>query len=625
MLKPAQPSFVAFGGILGDPLILEFVKRERFVPKTSVEYTVRIPEPANHLVHIDLGVAKAEEGGVILRMPVWTPGSYLVREFSRHVMNVTARRVGGDPVEVEKIRKNAWLVKTKPGKRVEISYTVYANELTVRTSHVDADHAFLHPAATFLYVEGREAEAMTVRIEAPEGWESATSLPLVGEDTFKAANLDELMDSPFEIGTHQVLSFTAAGVPHRIALHGTGNFDLEELLGDTATICNAAAEMFPGDHPCRSYTFIYHVLEGAGGGLEHLDSSVCGFSVRAFKPERSYVRALSLISHEYFHLWNIKRIRPRELGPFDYDRENPTRLLWVSEGFTSYYQYRILRAAGLMPVPDYLDETAGMIRAYLEIPGRAVDPVAEASFDAWIKLYRPNENTRNSTISYYLKGALIGMLLDLAIRDATEGEKSLDDVMVKLWKLFGQRPAEGFTEEELRSILAETAGRDLGAEIDSWVHTTDELPFAGYFAKLGLEIVPRDPGDPGAWLGITTKEQNGRTLVREVLTGTPAAAAGLSAGDELIALDDWRIGNLLELLGERAPDDVAALVISRRGRLRRLTVTLGEAPVTDVVLRPVDGAGEREARLFEGWAGAPLQVADEHPRPAPKDLRPRPI
>lgn len=595
------------------------------MPKTSVEYTVRIPEPANHLVHVEMSVAKAEEGGVVLRMPVWTPGSYLVREFSRHVHSVTARRVDGDPVEVEKIRKNTWLVKTKPGKRVEISYTVYANELTVRTSHVDADHAFLHPSATFLYVKGREAEAMTVRIEAPEGWECATSLPLVGEDTFKAESVDELMDSPFEIGTHQVMSFTAAGVPHRIALYGGGNYDLEELLGDTATICTTAAKMFPGDHPCRSYTFIYHILEGAGGGLEHLDSSVCAFPPRSFKPERSYVRALSLISHEYFHLWNIKRIRPAELGPFDYDRENPTRLLWVSEGFTSYYQYRLLVAADLMPVPDYLDETAGMIRAFLETPGRGVDPVAESSYDAWIKLYRPDENSRNSTISYYLKGALVGMLLDIAIRDATEGEKSLDDVMVELWRLYRQRPDEGFTEEELRSILAETAGRDLGAEIDSWVHTTDELPFAEHFAKLGLTIVPRNPGDPKAWLGITTKDDNGKTLVREVLTGTPAAVAGLNAGDELIALNDWRVGNLTDLLGEQAPGDEVVLVISRRGQLRRLPVTLGEAPVTDMVLRPIEGAGEREAKLFEGWAGAAFEVASEKPRAAPKDVRPRPM
>ncbi len=595
------------------------------MPKTTVAYTVRIPEPENHLLHVEMSVAKAEEGGVILRMPVWTPGSYLVREFSRNVMNVTARRVNGDPVPVTKIEKNAWRVLTKPGKRVEISYTVYANELTVRTSHIDADHAFLHPSSTFLYVMGRELEAATVRIEAPEGWEAATPLPLVGEDTFRAENLDQLMDSPFEIGTHQVLSFTAAEVPHRIALYGEGNFDREELLGDTHTICQTVAEMFPGDHPCHTYTFIFHILEGAGGGLEHLDCSVCGFAPHAFKPERKYTRQLSLIAHEYFHLWNIKRIRPRELGPFDYDRENHTRLLWVSEGFTTYYQDRILRAADLSPVPDYLDDLAGMIRAYLETPGRGVDPVAESSFDAWIKLYRPNENSRNTTVSYYLKGALVALLLDLTIRDATDGEKSLDDVMAELWMLYRTRPEEGFTEEELLTILEDTAGQDLGAEIEAWVHGTDELPFDEHFAKLGLRLTAREEGDPAAWLGITTKLEGGKTVVREVLTDTPAHAAGLNAGDELIAMDDWRLGTLTDRLKERAPGDEATMLVSRRGRLRRLTVTLGTAPVSDVVLSPIEGAGEREQKLFLGWAGEPLEVTAEKPRPAPKDMRPRPV
>jgi predicted metalloprotease with PDZ domain len=278
-----------------------------------------------------------------------------------------------------------------------------------------------------------------------------------------------------------------------------------------------------------------------------------------------------------------------------------------------------------MPVPDYLDDTAIQIRRFLEIPGRGVDPVAESSFDAWIKLYRPHENTRNSTVSYYLKGALVGLLLDLAIRDATGGAKSLNDVMVELWQLHRHRPDEGFTEEELRSILAETAGRDLSAEIDAWVHGTGELPFADHFERIGLELVPREAGAPKAWLGITTREQNGKTLVREVLTGTPAAAAGLAAEDELIALDGWRLGNLPELLLEHAPGGEVVLTVCRRGRLRDLAVTLGETPVTDLVLRPIAGAGEREQTLFQGWAGGALATAAEPPRPAPKETLSRPI
>jgi len=596
--------------------------------KTTVRYRITIPRPSDHFVHVTMEIDDAPEDGVVVAMPVWTPGSYLVREFSRHVSRIAARRVSGDEVPVAKIEKNRWRVLAKPGKRVDVSYRVYANELTVRTSHVDADHAFLHPAATYLFVEGREAEPVTVTVEPPSDWRVATQLPLTGENTFTADDLDALLDAPFEIGTHQVLSFEVGDVPHRIALFGEGNFDRDELLGDTATICRAATEMFSGDHPSASYTFIYHVAEGAGGGLEHLDSSVCGFAPFSFKPERTYRRQLTLISHEYFHLWNVKRIRPRELGPFDYQRENYTRLLWVAEGFTSYYQDRILLAADLLPVPEFLDNLSRSIRASLETPGRLEDPVAESSFDAWIKLYRPHEGIRNATVSYYLKGALIALLLDLTIRDASDGERSLDDVMRDLWRQYRARPDEGYTEEELLGSLEDAAGRSLADEIAAWVHGIGELPFEAAFAKFGLELVSGDgDGDeePKAFLGITTKEGGGKVSVREVLAGTPALAAGLSANDELIAIDGWRLGDLKERLGDCEPGQEIALSIVRRGRLRKIRVTAGEAPFVDRVLRPMEAADERAERLFTGWTGAALEVAAEKPVAPPKEPRPRPV
>ncbi|MEN8149126.1 MAG: PDZ domain-containing protein [Planctomycetota bacterium] len=593
--------------------------------KACVRYRISIPRPSDHFVHVTMEIDDAPEG-LVVAMPVWTPGSYLVREFSRHVSGVTAARVSGDPVGVEKIEKNRWLIDAKPGKRVDVSYRVYANELTVRTSHVDADHAFLHPAGTYLFVEGREAERVTVAVEAPEGWRTATQLPLTGEATYTAENLDALLDAPLEIGTHQVLTFEVGDVPHRIALYGEGNFDRDELLGDTATICHAATEMFAGDHPSASYTFIYHVLEGAGGGLEHLDSSVCGFAPFSFRPERKYRGALSLISHEYFHLWNVKRIRPRELGPFDYQNENYTRLLWVAEGFTSYYQDRILLAADLLPVPEFLDNLARMIRVSLETPGRLVDPVAESSFDSWIKLYRPHEGIRNATISYYLKGALVALLLDLTIREATEGERSLDDVMRALWAQYRARPGEGYTEEELLGFLEEAAGRSLADEIAAWVHTTEELPFEAAFAAFGLELVPEKADEePKAYLGVTTKKDGGKVKVREVLAGTPAEAAGLAADDELVAIDGWRLGDLKERLAERAPGDEVALTIARRSRLRKIVVTAGEAPDVDRVLRPIEDADDRARNRFLGWTGADLATAAEKPAPPPKSPRPRPI
>ncbi|MCU0727579.1 MAG: PDZ domain-containing protein, partial [Planctomycetes bacterium] len=384
-----------------------------------------------------------------------------------------------------------------------------------------------------------------------------------------------------------------------------------------------AAEVFGGEVPCRSYTFLFHVLEGAGGGLEHRDSCVCGFPPFAFRPKRSYQRQLSLISHEYFHTWNVKRIRPAELGPFDYGAENYTRLLWVSEGFTSYYDGLILRRAGLTSVPVFLDGLARMIRTLGETPGHAVDSVEQSSFDAWIKLYRPHENLRNMTVSYYLKGALVALLIDLTIRDATDGAKSLDDVLRALWAGYRARPERGFTESELMEALAGAAGRSLEPEIGAWVKGTGPLPFEETLARVGLALVPSDGSGPSRpWLGIVPGEGG---KVKEVLDGSPARAAGLNAGDELIALDGFRLGDLSERLAEKQAADRVVFTVCRRGRLREIPVVLGGDPGFDRALRPREGAGEREERLFTGWLGEPLSAAKESAGPPPKEPAPRPI
>ncbi len=589
--------------------------------KARVRYVVRIPEPSDHTVHVQMSVDEAPEGGTLLAMPVWTPGSYLVREYARHVSHLTAKRAGGEAVPVTKVDKNTWRVDAKPGKRVDVSYRVYANELSVRTSHVDADHAYLQPAATFLFVRGREKEPCEVTVVPPEGWSVTCPLPFTGENAFRADDLDLLVDSPVEVGPHRLFTFEVCGVPHRIALHGEGNADFEEFVADAHTVCRTAAALFGDDHPCRSYTFLWHVLDGAGGGLEHLDSCVCGFPPFSFRPRRAWLRALGLVAHEYFHLWNVKRIRPRELGPFDYDRENYTRLLWMAEGFTTYYGERLLRDAGLAPVPVFLDEMARMIRTFAETPGREVDTVEGASFDTWIKFYRPHENLRNVTVSYYLKGGLVALLLDLTIRDATDGKRSLDDAMRALWAQYRARPEQGFTEEELLAVLDEAAGRSLAPEIGAWVKGTGPLPIEETLAKFGLRLAGRDAdGEAKPWLGIVPGDGG---KVKEVLAGSPALAGGLDAGDELLALDGWRLGDLAERLAERKPGDEVLFTVSRRGRLREVKVVLGEPLGSDRSLRPREDAGDREKRLFASWLGEPLSTAAVAPPAPPKEAQPR--
>lgn len=587
--------------------------------RPPVRYRIEFPSLAAHRVRVTMEIDDAPEGGVFLAMPVWTPGSYLVREFARHVVSISAARATGDPVPVTKVEKNAWRVDTKPGKRVDVTYELYANELSVRTNHVDADHAFLQPAATFLFVRGREAERASVSIGIPEGWRVFAPLPLVGEDTWLAEDLDALMDAPFEIGPHPVLSFAVGEVPHRIAVFGEGNLDAARLTGDVHAICLVAKEVFPGPHPSSAYTFVFHVAPGARGGLEHADCSVCGFEPFAFEPERSYLRRLSLVAHEYFHLWNGKRIRPRELGPFDYEREVTTRHLWVVEGVTSYYQDLILARAGVASAATVLDEFARKWRALAEFPGRFVDSAAAASFDAWVKLYRPHEATRNLTVSYYLKGALIGLCLDLAIRAETDGERGLDDAMSSLWALAAGRPEEGYSHEELLDALSDAAGRSLEPEVSAFAEGTDELPLGELLGTHGLELVPEEGG--GAWLGVNAKEEAGRLLIAEVLSGSPAEAAGISAGDELVALAGWRTGKLRDVLATLDPGEEVPALVARRGRVRELALRPGEAPPRGYRIRPREDADEPAARRFTAWLGVPFAAAVEDPAPVSSEER----
>ncbi len=580
----------------------------------SVDYRIDLEERNAHLAGVEARFATGG-GDVDLKLPVWTPGSYLVREFERHLQDLTCVSEAGKPLPVRKIDKATWRVDARGAKEVIARYRVYANDLTVRSAHVDDTHAFLNGACTFLYTDALAGGEARVTVAPPAGWRVTVGLPEAKKNVFVARDYDELVDSPFEIGTHELVEFTAQGKPHRLAIWGQASVDRAALTADIVKIIDTAAALFGDGVPYDDYTFILMLAPNQYGGLEHKKSCALLSSPFTFHPRKKYEELLELIAHEFFHLWNVKRIHPTALGPFDYQREAYTRSLWVMEGVTSYYDRYLLVRAGLQKPEKYLEKLAEELVKIAAIPGRKRQSLEESSFDAWIKLYRPDENSVNSTISYYLKGGVVTLLLDLEIRARTGGKRSMDDVMRLLWTRFGKR-GEGFADDKVQAIVEEAAGIELDAFFARHVRGHDEVDAERLLRTVGVSLSPDDEEEEGArtpWLGITTREDGDALIVASALDGGPAVQAGLYANDQLVALDGFRVdaASLKDRLAAKRVGDAAPFTIFRRDVLRQVVVTLGERPVEKLKIAPIADAGDGEKAAYAAWMGEPWKSDEE--------------
>lgn len=567
-----------------------------------IRYRIDLTQPG-HEVHVTATFPKAvvRDGCVRAYMPRWAPGSYLIREFARMVDWIRAEQ-GGEELAVVKETTDGWRIDgCREGVPLTVTYGLYAHELTVRTNYLGEDRALLCGAATYIVPEGAESAPMSVEVEVPAAWPPAECpLPREGR-AFIARDFDELVDSPIAAGPCQIATFEACGVPHRVAVFGHGDTDASALADDAKAIAEAAAAMFGGTIPCREYLLI--IQQGLGGGLEHADSSVCGFPVMAFASDAEARRCLSLVAHEYFHLWNIKRIRPRGLGPFDYRREVHVPHLWVAEGLTSYYEKMLCLRAGLMTPARFLSTWAAHVHEAEAHPGQRFQSLCASSHDAWTKYYRQHENSPNTQVSYYGKGALAGVVLDLEIRARTGGERSLDDAFRALWK-HQSETGEPYDEARLRDALADAAGSRLDDVVEEVAHRPEPLDVDARLASVGLEL-RRRPGARGGFLGVNLRRSDGRVIVDRVLREGPAHAARIAPGEEIVALDGWRVdeGDLRARLDAREPGEQVALTTSLAGRLRDVRVTLGAKPSQDyrIVKRPSCTAKGRAA--LESWLG----------------------
>lgn len=594
----------------------------------AIHYTIGISQPQRHLADITMTVHRLSGPALRLKMAAWTPGSYLIREYARHVRDLRAEGPDG-PLPWRKIDKLTWEIETGGATTVSVQYQVYGYELTVRTNHIDTTHAHLTPAATLLYVPGREREPAHVSVDAPEGWQIATGLDRVagGEyPTFEAQHLDQLIDSPFEIGLHQRHEWQIDGKPHALVIWGHGNEEPARLVADAKRIVETQRD-FWGGLPYEHYTF-FLMLGGpeAGGGLEHRNSTSLLLPRHIFKPRKNYERYLSLTSHEFFHVWNVKRLRAEPLGPFDYSNENYTRLLWVMEGFTEYYTDLMLARAGLISAERYCERLAEDIVTLQTTPGRQLHSLSAASFDTWIKFYRPDETTPNTTISYYLKGAMAGLILDMLIRQRTGGERSLDDLMRHLYQSYPDS-GPGIPEGDgmLRALEAVAPGdwdwRDFFAR---YVDGVEELPFEAALATVGLSLrwkhkdTAEDGDAPQPKLGARFKSTNGRLLITHVLHGGAAEAAGLSPNDEILAIDSWRVdeASLQARLADHAIGDTVQVTIFRADVLHTLPLTFNTPAPDALSLGQVDQPTAAQRRAYRQWLGQPEAPDDATGAPA---------
>jgi predicted metalloprotease with PDZ domain len=582
--------------------------------------TLRPLDLDQHLFEVELVFPPdaVRQGGVVA-LPAWTPGSYLVRDYARFVDRVRrVTRTGEAPLS--KLDKQRW--QLPPSARgLVLRYRVYGNDLTVRTNHVDGRHAQIIPAATFLYLEGQLSRPVAVHFEGfPEGWKIGSALPK-RQGAYWAADYDTLVDSPFEVGSFRLSTFRTGGTTFELLFTGDHNGDEERMAAATRNIVEAAGAIF-GGFPFDRYLFFFTFTPKARGGLEHRDCTSLLSDSQAFDKPEGYFELYQLVAHEFFHAWNVKRLHDPVLGPFDYSRENPTRMLWFHEGLTSYMEHLIVSKAGVVPWSHTAKELARCWSEQVQRPGRLEQSLEESSWDAWIRLYKSHEFSPNSSVSYYDKGALVAWLMDAEIRLGSRGKAGLEDLFALLWQRHGEA---GLSDLEVRRAYQDLSGKQPGPFWDAYISGRADLDPALLRRAFGLTMAPQAPWerltaeaqrDPvlvaraQAWTGLVLSSQT--PTIQNVIPGSPAAEAGLSFGMEILAVEGWRTPTSADVLRELArpgPGGQVRVLAADRGRVFEVLVRVILSPERTHRLLPDPRAGKAQRQAFAATFGQPFPMA----------------
>lgn len=578
-----------------------------------IRYTVRLHEPQTQSAEVVVEIPGVAGDHVDVALPVWRPGRYALVEPSTTISHVRAAGDDDRPLAIEKQDKATWRVATAGARSVRLTYRVYANSLNDRTRHIDDTHAFLSPASVFMYVPERRADPLTVTVDAPAHWRTGTGLASTAPHTFAASDYDSLVDAPLEIGVHDLHTFEVDGTAHEIVIWHAGAaasapaaYDPDALVRDFTAIIRSQAAIF-GGMPYDRFVFMIHAGPGLSGGTEHFNSTIMQTSRAALEGSidggSAYRKFLGLVSHEMFHTWNVKRLRPADLRPYDYAHENYTRLLWVAEGATSYYDDLCLVRAGLMEPDEYITMVEQMIEGQSNVVGWDAQSLEESSFDAWVKFNKSWPDSVNTTVSFYSKGALVSMLLDLELRARTENRVSLDTVMRAMYERF-PHDGPGFTTEEMLRTVNEVSGTAFDDFFRDYVAGTARPDFGSALGVVGLEGVS-EPKSDEAFLGLNLVEREGRTVVASVLMNGPAYGAGLIADDEIVALDHRRLraADLQGRVGGHQPGETLTFTVLRRDELRTVEVTLAGDPRLKWSVQRVDEPTDAQRGAYEEWLG----------------------
>jgi len=540
-----------------------------------------------------------------LAMPVWTPGHYLVEDFARNITEVKAFDADNHrELKVTKLEKSLWSVRLEGSEKIRVEYPVYAFDYSVDSSYVDHVHALINGASVYLYPEGMTGTPVRlVLVPRPEWKAVSTGLPRISEWEFSAPDYDVLVDSPLEVGNQEVRSFEAGGAKYDVSIFGSAPIDLEKFVGDIKGIVEQTSSIF-GHVPFEKYVFLVNFTDTTGGGLEHLNSTMC-FSPRLrMVPREEYDLSMGLFSHEFFHAWNVKRLRPAGLGPFDYSAETYTKSLWIAEGITSYYDDLILRRSNLYSVEEYLDVFVSNVNILKSLPGSGYQSAEEASFETWTKFYKPNENSPNVTSSYYTQGAVIGWMLDMTIRKTSRGRNSLDDVMKKIYSDIFLKENRGYTDKEFEATCVQFGGVVVEEIFESRVRGRKQVDYDRYLGCVGLKLSSKEEHlEERGFLGIKLKSEGGNAIVTSELAGSPSEAMGLAVNDELLAVGGFRLSSekLSFYIATMKPGANLKLTIARNGRLMELYGQVGRRPTFEFRIRPVEDATEDQKSLFKGW------------------------
>lgn len=536
---------------------------------------------------------------VELIMPIWSPGSYLIREYSKYLDLFEV----SNNLKFDKINKNTWKIYNKGLDKVNVSYRVYCNEFTVRTNFIDDKHALIVPPATFLIPKDKDlCDRYEVKINLPDDWKNiSTGLKKLSNNIFYSNNTDEFLDCPIQVGNFENYSFELFQKEHRISIIGPKIYNENKLIEDIKNIVNTTAKIF-GNVPYDNYSFIIHLTTDSKGGIEHSNSCLLHFPRWSLNDSSKYKSDfLSLVSHEYFHLWNVKRIKPLELVDIDYNNENYTSLLWFAEGFTSYFDDLILKKANIYSEQEYLNVLAKLFEMQIKVPGRFYESLEDASFYSWIKFYRKHENTINQSISYYVKGAHFGWALDMEILNSTNGKKSLKDLMLMLWDDYLKNNKFGYTREIIEKYSSELVNKDISNMFKEFLEEKNEIDYNKYLGYAGLKLDIIYNENPS--INCEIKDDNNKIFIYTVFDKGAGYYAGLCNGDEIIAINNYRVTakNFHSIINSFNVGDKINILVSRDERLKEIELELFNSATNRLKILHLENKNSKQQKIFKEW------------------------